>query len=134
MIRALLLGLALLGVSGVCIDALFGALVNSRFTRTLRLVGVILVTGFTLIPAVRTTRMRFTNVDLIAQRLRTTASAEDIVLVISWPNGVSFERYYRGAAQWLTVPPLGITRPSARVTLSRSLVHPWRSRGLLLNR
>jgi hypothetical protein len=102
--------LALLAVSGVCIDALFGALVTARFARILRLVGVVLIAGFTIKPAVRTAQTRLTNVDLIASQLRTMASPNDIILVSSWPNGVSFERYYRGATPWLTVPPLEFSR------------------------
>jgi hypothetical protein len=34
----------------------------------------------------------------------------DFVLVVPWNNGVSFNRYYRGAARWSTVPEIGFYR------------------------
>jgi hypothetical protein len=47
---------------------------------------------------------RMTNVDLIARELAPAASADDLVLVVPWYIGVSFNRYYRGPARWTTVP------------------------------
>jgi hypothetical protein len=45
-----------------------------------------------------------TNVDRIASQLAATASANDLVIVTPWYYGVSFDRYYRGSAKWLTLP------------------------------
>ena len=47
---------------------------------------------------------RQTNVDLAAQTATERASANDLVLVAPWPFGIPFNRYYHGAARWMTIP------------------------------
>src|SRR4029077_2318741 len=49
---------------------------------------------------------RQTNVDLIAGRLSTEVARNDYVIVHPFYCGVTFERYYKAAAQWTTLPPL----------------------------
>ncbi len=53
---------------------------------------------------------RQSNVDLIANWVGAQARAGDLVLVNPWFFGVSFNRYYRGVAPWLTVPILSDLR------------------------
>ena len=50
-------------------------------------------------------RVRFTNIDLVAARLNKLVAKEDFVIVTPWYYGISFERYYRGPGDWVTVPP-----------------------------
>ena len=47
---------------------------------------------------------RQTNVDLAAQAVGTRAAANDLIVVVPWPFGISFQRYYRGPAPWTTIP------------------------------
>ena len=49
---------------------------------------------------------RQSNVDLIADWLASQAKAGDLIVVNPWFLGVSFNRYYRGAAPWVTLPLL----------------------------
>lgn len=49
---------------------------------------------------------RFTNVDLLTQRLATEVAPGDFVLVTPWNRGISFARYFKAEASWETVPPL----------------------------
>ena len=49
---------------------------------------------------------RFTNVDLLAQRLTKEAAPDDFILVSPWFCGIAFDRYYNGPASWNTLPPL----------------------------
>lgn len=51
-------------------------------------------------------QVRQTNIDLIALALREQARPNDLILVHPWICGISFNRYYTGAAPWTTVPPL----------------------------
>jgi hypothetical protein len=102
--------LSLLALTAVCIDALLGALVQTRRARIARIaVALILVTA-TLIPTRRAVRTRLTDVDLVAARLKEVAKPGDLVLVSPWHYGVSFSRYYDGAAEFMTVPPLASNR------------------------
>ncbi len=60
-----------------------------------------------LLPATaRAATLRMTNVDRVARQLQASAGPRDLILVNPWYYGVSFDRYYRGTAKWLTVPAL----------------------------
>jgi hypothetical protein len=43
---------------------------------------------------------------LIAARLSTVVAPNDYVIVYPWYCGVTFNRYYKAAAAWTTLPPL----------------------------
>jgi hypothetical protein len=49
---------------------------------------------------------RRSNVDVVAAFLGHNASAGDLIVVQDTAVGITFNRYYRGQAQWLTVPPI----------------------------
>ncbi len=102
--------LALLALVAVCIDSLFGALIDVPTARIARIAIVLLIAGATFFPAARAVRTRLTNVDLVASRLRQIAQPGDFVLVNPSYNGVSFDRYYRGPAPWMTIPPIAYHR------------------------
>ena len=116
--------LTLLALTGVCVDSLLGALLNSPRARTARLVGALLITAATLFPALRSVRTRLTNVDLIAARLGTTARPHDVVLVNEWPSGITFARYYRGSAAWVTIPPISFFRFHRFDRFKKQLLEP----------
>jgi hypothetical protein len=50
------------------------------------------------------TRVRMTNVDLVAEAIAREARPNDLVVVLPWYCGITFQRYYRGAAPWITWP------------------------------
>jgi hypothetical protein len=47
---------------------------------------------------------RQTNVDVAARTVAAEAGHGDLVLVAPWPFGITFQRYYGGAAPWMTIP------------------------------
>jgi hypothetical protein len=47
-----------------------------------------------------------TNVDLIAAKISGEVAPNDFLIVHPWYCGVTFKRYYKGAAPWTTLPPL----------------------------
>jgi hypothetical protein len=49
---------------------------------------------------------RRSNVDLIANVLGKNASAGDLIVIHTAWEGITFNRYYRGQARWVTVPPI----------------------------
>jgi hypothetical protein len=49
---------------------------------------------------------RRSNVDVIAAFLSHNARAGDLIVMQDPWEGITFNRYYRGQAQWLTVPPI----------------------------
>ena len=50
--------------------------------------------------------LQATNIDRVAGLLQREATPRDLIVVYPWHLGVSFNRYYRGAAAWQTLPPL----------------------------
>ncbi len=57
-------------------------------------------------PAVERVGLRQTNVDRIARHLTPTVGRDDLVVVNPWWLGLTFARYYRGEATFLTLPPI----------------------------
>jgi hypothetical protein len=47
---------------------------------------------------------RQTNIDFVADKLTQEASARDLIVCNPWYLGISFNRYYHGAARWVTCP------------------------------
>ena len=64
--------------------------------------------------------LRQTNMDLAAAALA-GAGRDDFVVVSPWFLGVSFNRYYAGAAPWATIPPLADTSVHRTDLLARQL-------------
>jgi hypothetical protein len=57
-------------------------------------------------PAWAEAHTRRSNLDLAAAFLSENASPNDLIVVQDAWEGITFNRYYRGQAQWLSVPPL----------------------------
>jgi hypothetical protein len=51
-----------------------------------------------------TVRVRLTNLDVVAATVAGAARPADYVVVAPWYTGITFARYYRGAAPWGTLP------------------------------
>ena len=98
--------LPLLAVVAICFDLGISVTTLPRSTRAV-VFGVLIATAGIAVPfAARDLNCRFTNVDLVAKRLMKEASPQDYVVVTPWYLGISFDRYYQGAAAWDTLPPV----------------------------
>jgi hypothetical protein len=101
--------LSLAAIAGVSIDGLFGALVLHSPSRLARLVAVVLLATATFLPARRAARTMMTTVDIVAAAIQARERTGDFIVVDHWATGVNFSRYYRGTAEWLTIPSLPST-------------------------
>jgi hypothetical protein len=52
----------------------------------------------------RAAQIRWTNVDQVATEIRAAESPGDLVLLNPWYVGLTFNRYYKGNAAWITLP------------------------------
>ena len=52
------------------------------------------------------TRLLRTNADVLAAVIESGARAQDVVIIAPWFLNTSFQRYYHGAAPWVTIPDL----------------------------
>lgn len=93
-----------MAIAAVSLDALFG--MDRRPWRALRVALAVLVVGLTLNTVGHRVMIRQTNTDLIAEELGKTASKDDLILISPWYVGITFQRYYKGAAPWTTIPPM----------------------------
>jgi len=94
----------LMAFSAVCLDAIF--FTAWRWARPAAMIFATLTISATFLFELPVLKCRQTNVDLIAARLSTEVAASDYVIVHPWYCGVPFQRYYKAAAPWTTLPPL----------------------------
>jgi hypothetical protein len=97
--------LSLITFVAICIDPVLWPKALSRFC-LVRAAAAALLVLVTAIPAARVIARRHTNVDLVARNLAAAAAPDDLILLTRWECGVTFQRYYRGRAAWMTIPPL----------------------------
>jgi hypothetical protein len=76
------------------------------FPAAMRLVIAVFVAVLCLPASLPQVTLRQTNVDFIAQRLGRDATAGDLIVANPWYLGITLERYYRGKATVITVPPV----------------------------
>jgi hypothetical protein len=114
--------LTLLALVAVCIDSISGSLIHSETARLTRLAGVMLIGIATFLPALHMVSARMTNVDLIASRTQLLATRGDLIVVNPWYLGVSWSRYYRGPARWITLPPMEFHRTHRADVIKRYMM------------
>ncbi|HYY13069.1 MAG TPA: hypothetical protein VE758_01400 [Chthoniobacterales bacterium] len=98
--------LALSCVIAAAVDLVASSLATKVWLRIIR-VGFALVIGIGA-PFANWSAIteRQTNVDLAARTVAAHAAAHDLVVVVPWQFGIPFQRYYRGAAPWMTIPEI----------------------------
>jgi hypothetical protein len=99
--------LPLMALLASALETIFGALSPSgRRFAIVRLAAVALVAAAQAVPLWQHLTIRQTNADLVAQAVTRAAAPQDLVVVLPWYYGVSFNRYYTGAARWMTLPDI----------------------------
>ncbi len=97
----------MLSLCAISLDGLLGA--NWPALRPwgwCRLGFLLVMTAVAIKPAWQEAHTRRSNLDLVATVISQNASAQDLVVVETAWEGITFDRYYRGTARWLTVPPI----------------------------
>ncbi len=98
--------IALIAVAAVAVDGALANIARGVWCRAACVAAAAAIAGWTVLPAWRAIQVRQTNVDLVARKISAAASKDDVIVILPWYFGVTFERYYRGAAPWLSVPPI----------------------------
>ncbi|MDB6025210.1 MAG: hypothetical protein JWM68_1433 [Verrucomicrobiales bacterium] len=94
----------ILGLFGIAIEMSISGLGERLRVRQLRLLlaGLVVVAG--VAPVWKHAHMRRTTMDIAADQVSKTASADDLVLVNPFWEVVSFQYYYKGNAPWSILP------------------------------
>jgi hypothetical protein len=98
--------LPLMAVCALSLDGVLAALTVQTPVRIFRVATAVLVLALSFPHGWQEIQVRQTNADRVASKLEASAQAEDLIVVCPWYYGVAFQRYYRGKAPWMTVPPL----------------------------
>lgn len=101
--------LTLMVLIASCLDPLFGLLARKNQRVTISALIAVLA-ALAVEPVLVVLRSPQTNIDLIARKISNEASLDDLVFVFPWQAGISFQRYYRGTAEWQTLPPMTFHR------------------------
>jgi hypothetical protein len=94
----------LMAFSVVCLDAVL--LAAWRWARPAAMILAALIVSTTFLFGLPAVKCRMTNVDLVAAALSSEVAPADYVIVHPWYCGTTFNRYYKGAALWTTLPPV----------------------------
>ena len=98
--------LAVLAVGALCIDIFWNAVPRQTTLHALGLCLALVVAIASLSSLSERSRTRMTNCDQIAATLERRSGADDLIIVTSPFYGISFQRYYNGPANWVTLPPI----------------------------
>ena len=95
--------LVLMALVASCLDGALLAVPRLRIAVT-----VVAIAAMTLAigPVWKSVHVRKTNLDVIAAKLTQSSEKGDVIIVTPWFIGITFDRYYHGAAEWFTVPPM----------------------------
>jgi hypothetical protein len=91
----------------ICVDGILGASWPALRPWGLMRIGFLFVMMILNAgPAWAEAHARRSNLDVVAAFLGHNASVGDLIVLQDTWEGITFNRYYRGQAQWLTVPPI----------------------------
>jgi hypothetical protein len=96
--------LPVMALAAICFDYSMSP-IQKRF----RVVAFSFITATSLLSvafAMRDLRQHFTNIDLFAGQLLNQAAPQDLVIVVPWQYGITFNHYFKGRTLWTTLPPI----------------------------
>jgi len=114
----------LMALIAPAIDVVSTAIGGKTARKVIRLVLAIGIAGITLNPASVQLSKRRTTMDQAALLASQGADPGDLVVVFPFFFGVSFQRYYHGAAPWTSVPPIAELRIHRYDLLKAQMLRP----------
>ncbi len=102
--------LPLVALLAVCVEIGVAALARASRARSIVAATCGVLALALAAPAGMDLELRQTNADQLAARLNASVAPQDLVVVNPWYARLSFQRYYRGAAPVITIPPIAPVR------------------------
>jgi hypothetical protein len=96
--------LILMAPAALMADSILGGL-DMRWAQMARAVLCVVLVAFCVPACYAGVRVRQSNMDLVAAKLKAAAQPEDLILVYPWFYGISLQRYF-DASRWTTLPPM----------------------------
>jgi hypothetical protein len=119
-----------MAIVALSLDGIFGR--NKKLWGIWRIVLSIFIVGLTFNSIWHDLHMRQTNVDIIAARLEESVTKDDFILVNPWYVGITFQKYYKGDAPWMTIPPIEELRTHRYDLLKEKMASPMPLRPVLV--
>jgi hypothetical protein len=116
--------LALLSILAVSLDGLASSRLTVKWIRVSRLLvalAALAVLPFYVWPKIIE---RQSNIDVVAKKVTELAKPADLIVVAPWQYGISFNRYYRGATPWITLPKIADLRVHRYDLFREKMVSP----------
>jgi hypothetical protein len=98
--------LPLMALVAAAVDGAPSALPWAGWRESGRTLFALAIALWSFLPTWSAMHVRQTNVDMVAAKLEKDAGNEDLIVVAPWYFGITFEKYYRGSAQWMTLPSI----------------------------
>lgn len=114
----------LLAILAPVLDASAWTAVTGKAWRVARMVCAVGIAASLALPGWQQVTERRTNADIVATVVGKEGAAGDLILVTPWYYGVSFHRYYKGSAEWVTLPPLEDLRIHRYDLLKAAMARP----------
>lgn len=116
--------LALLSILAVSLDSLAASLLSLKWIRLSRL--LFALTALAILPFYVWPKIieRQSNIDVVANKVMELAKPADLIVVAPWQYGISFNRYYKGAAPWITLPKIADLRVHRYDLFREKMVSP----------
>jgi hypothetical protein len=92
--------------------------------RIIRLAVVLAIACTMAIPGWRQSHERWTNIDVVASKIGEHAVAGDVVVLNPFWLGITFQRYYKGPAKLVTIPPLEDVRIARYDLVKAAMARP----------
>lgn len=75
--------------------------------------------------------MRMTSLDLLAERVTSQADEKDLILITHWQSSITFDKYYKGKARWMTIPELKSRKQQPYPEYKQKMTEPDALRSVL---
>jgi len=99
--------LPLMAILAIIIDKSIDVVCEKHtFCRFIRAASIAVITIFLFMSSWDAAQVRKTNMDIIAAKLESVSMKNDLIVVFSFVYGISFARYYKGKAMWVTLPEI----------------------------
>jgi hypothetical protein len=98
--------LPMLAVIALAVDTLWDFRAQFSVLPAIRAGGAVIYLIVALPFVYEGTMLRLSNLDLIAQALEAHAAPGDFIVVFPHVEGITFDRYFHGKANWTTIPQL----------------------------
>lgn len=98
--------LPMLAVAALSINVMVDLIARETIGRLIKIIAAVLCLAIALPAIWQQVQTRASNVDLIARAIEAQEQPGDIVIVNPFADAITFQRYYRGVNQSISVPPL----------------------------